>query len=80
MILNIGNRKTSNPFTMQNDLTKQRQLITERFQDECHEWVDRLREINGEKIDVESAVNVWMYSKLAEIEIRLQSIESFLQL
>jgi hypothetical protein len=65
---------------MQNDLTKQRQLITERFQDECHEWVDRLREINGEKIDVESAVNVWMYSKLAEIEIRLQSIESFLQL
>lgn len=53
------------------------QTIAEHLQEDCHKTVESiLYEKRGTNINIQDCTNVWMFRKLAEIEIRIKELES----
>ena len=63
-----------------NDPTDEHNEITERIQQECHKFCDEMMDYmhkrRKSKIQVQDIVNIFFYKKLADIELRLRSLEA----
>ena len=59
-------------------MSKEQEELTEKLQLECHGFIEKIIEISG-KYDSKSyqdATNVWLFSKLAELQLKNQELES----
>lgn len=54
--------------------------LTESIQQECHKFCDKMMDYmhkrRKSKIQVQDIVNIFFYKKLADIELRLRSLEA----
>ena len=58
-------------------MNKQEELIqkrAEKLQEECHAIVEVIKE-NNSMIGYQDATNVWMFRKLAELELKNEELE-----
>lgn len=59
-------------------MQKQKELIqkrAEKLQEECHAALEIIKG-NNSTIDYQDAVNVWMYTKLAELELQVEYLKN----
>jgi len=48
--------------------------VAESFQNECHSMVKEFSKEN-KKLSVQDITNVWLFKKLAEMELRIKKVE-----
>ena len=51
------------------------QKIAEKLQEDCHKTVEAVLK-ESKKVSYQDATNVWLFNKLAEMELRLQELEN----
>lgn len=56
-------------------LLTQKEELADAFQKDCHWTVERII-LQKPKVTYQDATNVWMFVKLAELEIRLRELEN----
>lgn len=58
-----------------NEAAKQVQRMAEQIQDECHEAVKHVIRESAEEITVQDATNVFLFTKLAELQLQIEQIK-----
>jgi hypothetical protein len=58
-------------------MSKEHEDLTEHIQKDCHDYIDALRKHKGlKKMSHQDGVNVYLYQKLAELQLRIAQLES----
>lgn len=53
--------------------------LSEEFQADCHLTVEQIMH-QSKKVSYQDATNIWLFQKLAQLDLRLQEIERYLVL